>query len=188
MRKSTATEIVARRLGVARGRADSLVQRAAEDNLLPTADGSRRYPPDLGPAEMANLLLAVAVDKGLAVTGHTVRELAGLTAATGPTLGDALTGLFRDGAALQASVTGSLVIRLEPASASMTLGGTHMRYGPEPPPDSAGRHVIIPGRTLAAIGLEFGGRSPAEAETIIALVSVSRARDMSSAFSNPEVA
>ncbi|SEQ37981.1 hypothetical protein SAMN05428969_2834 [Devosia sp. YR412] len=185
MRKSAAAEIVARRLAVARGRTDSLVQRASEADLLPTSEGSRRYPPDLGAIELTNLFLAVVTDRGLANASQSVREFAALENEHGKRFGDALTDMFSHGPALASAVTGNLVLRLEPPSVSMTLGGTHVRYGPEPPTDSAGKHVIVPGRTLAAIGLEFSGHSPHNANTIVALASASRSLDLSAAFSSP---
>ena len=118
MRKSTATAIVARRLRVPDGRAEHLVQRASEAQLLPTASGSNV--PDLGPHEIANVFLAVAVDRGLGSVGRTVSEFANLTGENGATFGDALAVLFSNGPALQRAVTGSMVIRLEPPSVSLT--------------------------------------------------------------------
>lgn len=184
MRKSTATAIVARRLRVPDGRAEHLVQRASEAQLLPTASGSNV--PDLGPHEIANVFLAVAVDRGLGSVGRTVSEFANLPGDNGATFGDALAVLFSNGPALQRAVTGSMVIRLEPPSVSLTLGGIHARYGPEPPADTAAHHVVVPGRTLAAIGLELGGRSSTEADAIVALACASRSLDLAAAFSPME--
>lgn len=44
MRKSTAVEILARRLGVARSRIENLAKRMADDGLVSKTEGSRRYP------------------------------------------------------------------------------------------------------------------------------------------------
>lgn len=76
MRKSAATAIVARRLAVPEGRASSLVQRASEAGLLPTAQGSAV--PDLSTADLANVFLAIAVDRGLGVAAASVREFGSL--------------------------------------------------------------------------------------------------------------
>lgn len=180
MRKSTAAAIVARRLGVPEGRAAALVQRASEAGLLPTATGSTV--PDLGPQEKTNLFLAVVADRGLGTVGRSVCEFANLIAGDGERLGDTLTALFSHGPALAGSATGTMVVRLQPASVSLTLAGYHQRYGPEPPPGAAGKHVIIPGQTLAAIGLEFAGHKADDADDLVALARITAIPSIGRAF------
>jgi hypothetical protein len=182
MRKSTAAAIVARRLRVPEGRASALVQRASEAGLLPTATGSTV--PDLGPHEMTNVFLAVVADRGLGTVGRTVSEFADLATETGETFGDTLTALFSHGPALASAATGTLIVRLDPASVSLTAGGIYDRYGPEPPPGAAGKHVIVPGQTLAAIGLEFAGHSAEDADALVALARVSASASVGHAM-NP---
>lgn len=180
MRKSKAACIVARRLNLSPGRVDALVQSASDAGLLPKAIG--KHYTDLVPAELANLVLAVLADRGLGVAGQSVREFSALQAPSGETLHSALTDLLSYTPALQAAVTGSMVLRLDPASVAFTVGGSHQRYGPEPPPDSAGKHVIVPGRTLAAIGLEFAGSTRDEADALVALARASRAMDLTTTY------
>ena len=181
MRKSNAACIVARRLNLSPGRVDALVASVSDAGLLPKAIG--RHVVDLVPAELATLLLAAVADRGLGVAGHSVREFSTLQSSSGETLHSALTNLLSHSPALQGAVTGSLVLRLEPASVALTIGGEHTRYGPEPPSEAPGRHVLIPGQTLAAIGLELAGSSRDEADALVALARASRALDLSAAFS-----
>lgn len=171
MRKSAATAIVARRLAVPEGRAASLVQRASEGGLLPTAQGSAV--PDLSVADLVNVFLAIAADRGLGVTASSVQAFGSLTDGSGATLHSALSDLLSHGPALAGAVNGALIIRLDPASVSLTVAGVQRRFGPEPSPGSAGKHLAVPGQTLAAIGLELQGHSPDEADALVALARVS---------------
>ncbi|ODT69039.1 MAG: hypothetical protein ABS75_18480 [Pelagibacterium sp. SCN 63-23] len=180
MRKGVATQIVARRLGVEPGRAAGLVQSASDGGVLPKARG--RDIPDLGVEDLVNLLLVIACDRGLGVAAQSVREFSALTDGT-TSLHGALVDLFSHGPALAGAVHGDLVIRLDPATASLTAGGHFRRFGPEPPPGAAGRHVIVPGRALAAIGLELQGRSPAEADELVALARITASHSVGLAFS-----
>ncbi|GGA47301.1 hypothetical protein [Pelagibacterium lentulum] len=171
MRRSALGDVLARRLNIDPGRVERLGQRAADAGLLPVTEGSRRYPPDLSVSEAVNLLLAVLTDYGLGKVSAQVETFSALSDSH-TTLHAALAGLLSHGPALQGAVSGSLVIRLEPASAALTLAGIHSRYGPEPPKSAAGKHVIVPGQALAAIGLEFQGHTPAQADELVALARI----------------
>jgi len=171
MRKGAATEIVARRLGVEPGRAAGLVQAASDSGLLPKARG--RDIPDLSTAELAILFIAITADRGLGAAASSVRAFASLTDDKGTDLHSALTSLLGHGPALAGAANGSLIVRLDPASASLTAGGHHRRFGPVPAPGAAGKHVVVPGQALAAIGLELQGHSPEEADALVALARVS---------------
>lgn len=171
MRKSAATAIVARRLALPEGRAAALVQRASEAGLLPTAQGSAV--PDLSTADITNVFLAIAADRGLGTAASSVETFGSLADGTGTDLHGALTDLFSHGPALAGAANGSLIIRLHPASVSLTAGGHFRRFGPEPPTGAAGKHVVVPGQTLAAIGLELQGHSPDEADALVALARAS---------------
>lgn len=171
MRKSQFAAICARRLRVAPGRINALSHRAAEASLLPMADGSRY--PDLTPDDAARFLISVLADRGLGHVPATVREFAALRADS-ETLERALAQIMGGGEALHGAVAGCLVLHLDPASASLTASGLHRRFGPEPPGDTATKTIVVPGATLAAIGLEFGGKRPDEADSLVALARVSR--------------
>ncbi|WP_131798276.1 hypothetical protein [Devosia elaeis] len=138
--------------------------------------------PDLTTADLVNVFLAIAADRGLGVAAAGVREFGGLTDDTGTTLHGALTDLFGHGPALAGAVNGSLILRLDPASVALTAGGHFRRFGPEPPPGAAGKHVVVPGQTLAAIGLELQGYSPGEADALVALARVSASASVGQAM------
>lgn len=179
MRKTQAAQIVARRSGVSEGRAHSLVLRATEAGLLPK--GSGKHWPDLSATELAYLFLAIVADNGLGSVPASVRTFADLSDGS-TTLHAALAEFFSSGPSLAGVVNGELIIRLDPATAALTAGGFHRRFGPEPPPGTAGRHVVVPGRALAAIGLEFQGRSPAEADELVALARITDSPSIGLAF------
>jgi hypothetical protein len=180
MRKGIATEIVARRLGVRKGRADGLVQSASDGGALPKASG--RDIPDLSESDMVALFLAITADRGLGNAPQSVRTFSGLTNDRGDTLADTLAGLFSRGPALASLVSGSLIVRLDPPGVALSTSAGHHQFGPEPPPGAAAKVVLVPGRTLAAIGLELQGRSPDEADSLVALARVSRSLSLSLAF------
>jgi len=175
MRKSVFAEICARRLRISLGRINALTHRAAEVGLLPMADGSRY--PDLTSDDTARFVIAALADRGLGHVPATVREFAALRS-DGETLGHALAEIMAGGEALHGAVTGCLVLHLDPASAALTASGLHRRFGPEPPGNTAAKTVVVPGATLAAIGLEFGGKRPDEADSLVALARVSRSISM----------
>lgn len=173
MRRSQWADVLARRLNTDRGRIETLGHRAADAGLVPKTEGSRRYPPELTTGDALNLLLAVLTDDGLGKVAAQVEHFGSLTDDTGIDLHSALTDLLSHGPALAGAVTGALILRLDPASVALTAGGHFRRFGPEPPPGAAGKHVVVPGQTLAAIGLELQGRSPDEADALVALARVS---------------
>ncbi len=181
MRRSALGDAFARRLNLDLGRVERLGQRAADAGLLPKTEGSRRYPAELSTAEAVTFLLAVLSDDGLGKVAQQVSTFADLTDGH-TTLHAALVDLFSHGPALAGAVHGELIIRLDPATASLTAGGHFRRFGPEPPPGAAGRHVLVPGRAIAAIGLEFQGRSPAEADELIALARITASPSIGLAF------
>ncbi len=184
MRRSALGDVFARRLNLEPGRVERIGQRAADAALLPKTEGSRRYPAELSTDEAVTFLLAVLSDDGLGKVSGQVDLFASLSDGH-TTLHAALVDLLSHGPALSGAVNGDLIIRLDPATASLTAGGHFRRFGPEPSPGAAGRHVLVPGRALAAIGLEFQGRSPAEADELVALARITASPSVGHAFSNP---
>lgn len=171
MRKSEACAIVARRLNLSLSRVEALVQRASEAGLLPVARGSDR--PDLGSLELCRLLLASIVDRGLGNAAASVSEFEALQTDRGLRLGDVIEGVIAgraDGGGLR-----SLVIRLNPAGATLVSGGHHLKFGAEQSSEAASKTTIVPGDALAAIALEFQGHSPQQADNALAIAKLSRA-------------
>lgn len=164
MLKSVATEICARRLGVAQGRAAALVQMASNAAILPKAVGSSR--PDLTADELALLFLAIAVDRGMGNVGRTVPAYAGLTTGDGLTLAGAITAIIRDTPTARATAAGALIIHLDLPRATLLAAGQHHVFGVDEPHGKAGRHVAIPGAALAAMALELQGARPEIADEL----------------------
>lgn len=170
MRKSSFGEVCARRLDIPAGRITHLSNRATEAGLLPRAQGGAI--PALTPEDAATFLIAVLADRGLGNVPAAIREFSDLRNGA-ETLHDALSAIFAGGDPILAVASGLLVLRLDPASAALTAGGHHRRFGPEPDDKSAGKTVVVPGRVLAAIALEFCGRTPDEADQLVALARLS---------------
>ncbi len=170
MRKSALMSVCARRLDIPEGRVRHLTTRATDAGLLPRAQGGAI--PPMSPEDAATFLIAVLADRGLGNVPATVKEFSELSCGT-ETLHSALTAIFAGGDPTLAAASGLLVLRLDPASAALTAGGHHRRYGPEPDDKSAGKTVFVPGQVLAAIALEFCGRSTDEADQLVALAQLS---------------
>jgi hypothetical protein len=164
MIRSTAVEIISRRLGLPAGRSTGLAQRAAEAGFLPRANG--RDIPDLGALELAKLFLGVTCDRGLGGVGRAVSEFATLRTEQGVALIDVLEGLFAGRVA--ATAIRQLIIQLKPAGAAL-ISEHHLKFGASLSNDGAAKHVIVPGDALAAIALEFQGMPPQKADEFIAL-------------------
>ncbi len=172
MRKAQAAEILARRLKLDERRIDNLCLRLADQGMFPRADGSRRYPPELNAPHLARMLVAALADQGLGKTPGVVTTVESLRDQAGNRLCDVLANIIEGGDTINTAARGHLVIRTEPAGASVVLDGNYTTFGAPPPETSAARAVSVPGATLAAIALEFGGHSPAEADTVVALAKL----------------
>jgi hypothetical protein len=88
MVRSTAIEIISRRLNLNAGRLAALAQRASEAGELPKACG--RSVPQLRPLDLAKLLLCAVADRGLGNASTSVREFAALRTDGGAALIDLL--------------------------------------------------------------------------------------------------
>src|SRR5690554_6818997 len=121
MRRSALGDAFARRLDLDPGRVERIGQRAADAGLLPKTEGSRRYPAELSTGEAVTFLLAVLSDDGLGKVAQQVSTFADLSDDS-TTLHAALVDIFNHGPALAGAVHGDLIIRLDPATASLTAG------------------------------------------------------------------
>ncbi|SKC08132.1 hypothetical protein SAMN05660750_04083 [Bosea thiooxidans] len=131
------------------------------------------------------MLVVALADQGLGKAPGVVATVENLRDDNGNRLVDVLTGIIEGGAAIGAVARGHLVIRTEPAGASVILDGVHVTFGAPPPETTAARAVGVPGATLAAIALEFGGHSPADADAIVALARITPLS--SAAFQTKEI-
>ncbi|MBN8977219.1 MAG: hypothetical protein J0I08_12130 [Rhizobiales bacterium] len=167
MVRSTAIEVLARRLGLNVGRVAALAQRAAESGALPKARG--RDVPDLGPLDLARLLLCAVADRGLGSVPQSVRAYSSLAANNGAILVDVVEGWIRG--TVPISGVGHLVVQIEPEPAAtiMSHGGAHFDFGPERSRGAAARTVIVPGESLSAICHEFRGVTPDSADEMTAV-------------------
>lgn len=172
MRKAQAAEILARRLGTDARRTINLCDRLAHAGMFPRTDGSRRFPPELNAPHLARMLVVALADQGLGKAPGVVTTVENLRDETGNRLVDVVTNIIEGGDAIGAIARGHLVIRTEPAGASIVLNGNHVTFGAPPPETAAAKAVAVPGSVLAAIALEFGGHSPANADAIVALAKL----------------
>jgi hypothetical protein len=159
MVRSTAIEIIARRLAINAGRVAALAQRAAEAGELPKACG--RDVPELSALDLAKLLLCAICDRGLGNAAASVREFAALRNDGGATFLDLIEGLMSG--AVAANGIHSVILQLEPASATIVTSADRLHYGPERSHDSAARVITIPGSALRAIIDELRGNTTNQA-------------------------
>lgn len=169
VKKSKFSDVLVLRLGLRRGRLNSLVQRAAELGQLPMAVGT--HYPQLEPVELARMLLLGICDRGLASAGSVIVKYGGLPgrgATLEQSLGHALTR------ALFAPSCGGLEIHTnddEPYAVLSTItadGPRIMIFGEMPEVESVDRLVNISGVVLFAIASEVAGRSAVDVDAMLA--------------------
>ena len=158
--RSTAIEILCRRLDTSSGRLTGLAQRIADAGMLPRAVG--RDIPNLCSLELARLFLAAVADNGLGRAAATVTEFEALVTENGVTLGDVLSGIFRG----DTGQPGDAAFQLEPAAAMLTVGTNALYFGSDLQAGSAVRITHIPSQIMKAITYEFSGHSPEEADKL----------------------
>lgn len=164
MRKAHAIEVIARRLRLSEGRVETLARRLVDAGLI-TKSTSRRYPRDLEPDEAASILLVALTDQGIGAAPAAVKTFGALTDHHGQTLQDALVGILRSPGA---TTTGTVIVRLDPPSVTMTVGQHHLRFGDEAS-DTPTSATLVPRGVLDAIALELAGASPEGADQTLAL-------------------
>jgi hypothetical protein len=167
MRKSECVNLLARHLGVRATRLTSLVQRASEAGLLPTASGPPY--PDLTPVEIARMLLVAVTDEGLGAAPATIQRYGTLRSASvdlETALGHALS---RPEAVLPAH-SGLVIHTGDTPSAvltTMTPDGSREQVFADPwRQDGVERTVKVSGAALAGIAAEIAGTSSADGEQV----------------------
>ncbi|WP_427024858.1 hypothetical protein ACP4J4_02660 [Aureimonas ureilytica] len=169
MRKSQVAEILARRLNVAPGRVQGIVERLTDAGLVTKAVGNTRYPPDIAPSETLAMVIAVLADRGLGNVRTSVAEFAALPADDGQSFGDWLGSVLAGSIDPGSLAIGSVIVRHQPAGISVTSSTGHRLFGAPPPDRAVAKATLVPGRALAALALETSGQSPATADAVIAL-------------------
>jgi hypothetical protein len=160
MVRSTAIEIISRRLSLNSGRVSALAQRAAEAGELPKAYG--RSVPDLAPIGLAKLLLCAICDRGLGNAASSVREYSALTTEGGAKLIDLLEGLMSGG--VSAAGLHSAIVQVFPEpSVTVVLHDSRLQFGPERTVDGASRTIVVQGAALRAIISDLRGITPHQA-------------------------
>jgi hypothetical protein len=156
MRKSQAVDMLARHLGLRATRLTSLVQRASEAGLLPTASGPPF--PQVSPVEIARMLIVAVTDEGLGAAPTTIQRYGSLRSAAvdlETALGHALQ---RPEAVLPAH--SSLLIHVSDTPSAvlttMTPDGSREQIFADPwRPDGVERTVRVSGAALASIASEI---------------------------------
>ncbi|WP_426608736.1 hypothetical protein [Bradyrhizobium sp. McL0616] len=160
MRKALVVALIARRLGVRRTRLTSLVQRLSEDGMLPVSSGPPY--PDLNHVEAAHVLLAAAVDEGIAAAPDVVEKYGSLL---GPTsnLEAAIAHTLARPDSLPPRFT-SLELHCDAAPHAlltmMTSDGMRTSvFGDMPETETVDRMVTLSGSALFGIASELAGMS-----------------------------
>lgn len=160
MRLSECIQILARRLGLNRGRTAGIASRLQHAGMVQLAD-AKRTPPEIGDDEVASLLIAVLVEDGLGTAAEATRLASGWRSG-GHRLHDVLVAVLRGHAS-----PGDLIVRQ--GGAHFAVDGMHVVFG-QPAEDGAARFATGP--TLAAIVAELQGASPAMADAAAAITRI----------------
>lgn len=160
MRLSEAIEMLARRLGLNRGRTATVANRLQHAGRLPLAD-AKRTPPELSADDLALLLLAVLAERGVGNAAERAVDYAAMTG-DGYRLHDALAHVLRGSAQ-----PGDVIFK--EGGVSATINGAHIVFG-KPVEDGFARFATGP--TLAAIAAEWSGVRPADADAFAAITRI----------------
>jgi hypothetical protein len=161
VRLSEAIEVLARRLGINRGRVATIANRLQHAGFLPLPD-ARRTPPDLSADQISSLLLGVLVERGVESAANRFRDYGSMTSPEGYRLGETMTAIIRGQAQ-----PGDMIVR--EGGVSATVNGQHAVFG-KPAEDGTARFCTGP--TLAAIAAELQGASPTQADAFAAITRI----------------
>jgi hypothetical protein len=169
MRKRQAAIMISRHLGVKLTRLINIMQRLAESGLLPTSHGPPF--PQVSPVEVARMLLAAVVDRGIAAAPATVARFGGMLG-RGSNLEDAIGhSLLRP----QTLVPSKSSLIIHSGSALLTTSQPEGRrtsvFGEIDDEEPVGRIVQVSGAALRGIAEEFGGMSSAEVDALLGSVN-----------------
>lgn len=167
MRLSQAVQIIARRLGVRPGRISATASRLQHAGILPIAEGSRRFPPEVTEDQVVSLFIAAVADYGLGQVVASATAASEFRSPLGHRLFDIVfAALFRE------ATVSHLIIRKD--GASVVMDGHHITFGAPPPENGAVRGTAIAGSTVAAIAAELRGASPTQADAVAAIAKIRR--------------
>jgi|GEM_PF-2640424 len=169
MRKSAVIEILARRLRILPSRIHHIADRLGDADVVSKTSGSKRFPPDLSEPEIVALLIGVIADAGLGNSVRTVETFSALHSSVGTFRNVLQTLLFGYPADI-----GHLIVRNEPAGASVTVNGIHTVFGAEASEKAATKARIIPGDALIAIAAELQGQKPQTADAHVEFIHLQR--------------
>lgn len=164
MHLSQVVQILARRLGVRPSRVSAIGSRLQHVGRIPIADGSRRYPPEVGDEHVALLLIAVLADRGLGVVPATTEAFASMASPEGHRLFETVLAVVRGHAQ-----PGDFIFR--EGGVHGVVDGQHTMFSS---PAENGTARFATGPTMAAIAAELQGASPSQADAIVAITRISR--------------
>jgi hypothetical protein len=160
VRLSEAIELLARRLGLNRGRTATVANRLQHAGRLPLAD-DKRNPPEISADDMAILIIAVLAERGIGGAAERAVQYAAMTGA-GYGLHESATAIMRGN-----TQSGDMIVK--EGGVSATVGGQHVVFG-APVEDGFARFATGP--TLSAIAAEFQGWSPTQADAAAAITRI----------------
>lgn len=168
MRLYEAVGLFARRLKMRPGRIQAIAGRLQEAGRISKCEGSRRFPVEIGDAELVFLLIAAIGESGIGTARETVDRFSNLTNAAGRRFGDVVSELlFGPPRHVQ-----HVIVRQAPAGVSIVVDGHHDIFGAEPPEHGATGARLVPGATINAIAAELQGMLPAAADAAAAITKL----------------
>jgi hypothetical protein len=165
MRKRQAASMTSRHLGVKLTRLINIMQRLAEAGLLPVSHGPPF--PQVSPVEVARILLASVVDRGIAAAPATVARYGGFLG-RGSNLEDAIGHSLRRPETLVPAKS-SLIIhsRFALLTTAQPDGRRTDVFGEIDDDEPVGRIVTVSGVALRGIAEEFAGQSPRDVSALL---------------------
>ena len=170
MRRYEIVHLFARRLSTKVGRVQAILSKLQEAGSVSTAGPDRKQPVDMAEPEVVTLLLALLGESGIGTGSQAAKTFGDLTTTDGVRF-DALLSELLFGPRRQVR---HLIVRQSPAGISVTVDNAHVLFGEPPSRDSASPARIVPGEAITAIAAELQGQSPAEADSLAALIHIGK--------------
>lgn len=170
MKRYEILHVLARRLGLKPGRAQTILSRLQEASLIGGGGPAKRYPDDMAEPEIVTLLIALLAESGIATGPDAARTFSALTAPDGERFDEFVSAvLFGPPLAIR-----HLMVRKEPPGVSVIVEDQHILFGAPPSPTTASPARIVPGEALTAIAAELRGETPSTADALAAIQQIRR--------------
>lgn len=145
MRLSEVVQALSTHFRTGQGRVTAIATRLQDASLISKTTGSRRYPDDASPEEIATLFIACLAETSVGTADRAAETFAALTAPDGTRLDAAI-----DDVLFGQVPAADIAVRLDPPGAALTVDGQMVGFG-DPAPDGSSTARFIPSTAIAAL-------------------------------------